>query len=334
MQSPVHSERFDSDWNRMIGSFWAMGASFLLYGIFISLFLLTIYTLSRRKKTSAIKFLIVMSCVMAVLGTTQMAVTIAAAIVEGRLVQQVVHGQVLNQRDPKLTRQMLAMVQNVLYAMNKSAWIELACSYLVLWVLWSTSTGVSDVRIMFVLGVATNAVLTTLTGKLIFSIIGLQWLKASLSWSDNVDPTCSIACWSRSHTWEPLRHGHWSHVSRLDSGAIYCIAGLILVISLSLGGLQLCIIVLGVGPQLLNIIPTFTLVYVGLANPVDDRPVVTHQIPSKHAAFRSAAVQQPIQPRQVMETCRLPVIENIGKTLNITFKQHSTAPIAFRWSYL
>jgi hypothetical protein len=53
---------------------------------------------------------------MAVLGTTQMAVTIAEAIVEGRLVQQV-HGQVLNRRDPKLTRQMLA--QNVLYAMNK-----------------------------------------------------------------------------------------------------------------------------------------------------------------------------------------------------------------------
>jgi hypothetical protein len=48
-----------------------------------------------------------------------MAVTIAEAIVEGRLVQQVVHGQVLNQRNPKSTRQMLAMVQNVLYAMNK-----------------------------------------------------------------------------------------------------------------------------------------------------------------------------------------------------------------------
>jgi hypothetical protein len=49
-----------------------------------------------------------------------MAVTIAAAIVEGRLVQQVVQGPaVLNQRDPKLTLQMLNMAQNVLYAMNK-----------------------------------------------------------------------------------------------------------------------------------------------------------------------------------------------------------------------
>ncbi|KAJ7906173.1 hypothetical protein B0H13DRAFT_2507204 [Mycena leptocephala] len=247
MQSTIDSERFDLDWNLMTGSFWAMG----------------------------------------------MAVTIAEAIVEGRLVQQVVHGLVLNQRDPKLTLQMLNMAQNVLYAMNnellfrfaRPAWIELACSYLVLWVLWSTSTGVSDARIMFGLGVATNAVLTALTGK-------------------------------------------------LESGAIYCIAALILVISLSLGDLQLCTIAFGVGQQLLNIIPTFTLVYVGLANPVDDRPAVTHQVPSKHAAFRSAAVQQPIQPRQVTETCRLPVIENIGKTLNITFKQHSTVPIAFRWSYL
>jgi hypothetical protein len=90
----------------------------------------------------------------------------------------------------------LSNFSELLSQFSRPAWIELAGSYLVLWVLWSTSTGVSDVRIMFVLGVATNAVLTTLTGKLIFSIIGLQWLKASLGWSDNVDPTCSIACWS------------------------------------------------------------------------------------------------------------------------------------------
>ncbi|KAJ7854777.1 hypothetical protein B0H13DRAFT_1903522 [Mycena leptocephala] len=294
MQSPVHSERFDSDWNRMIGSFWAMGLGvvpplrfvmfYFAYGIFISLFLLAIYTLSRRKKTPAIKFLIVMSCVMAVLGTTQMAVTIAAAIVEGRLVQQVVHGQVLNQRDPKLTFQMLAMAQNVLYAMNKKIVIMPVLLML------STFTG----RIMWIQRAASHVGLDRTLGSRYNTAIGVI----------------------------------------LESGAIYCIAGLILVIYLSLGDLQLCTIVFGVGQQLLNIIPTFTLVYVGLANPADDRPVVTHQIPSKHAAFRSAAVQQPIQPGQVTETCRLPVIENIGKTLNITFKQHSTVPIAFRWSYL
>jgi hypothetical protein len=54
----------------------------------ISLFLLTIHLLSHRRTSPGIKLLMVMSCIMAVLGTAQMAVTIAQTVVQACFVQQ------------------------------------------------------------------------------------------------------------------------------------------------------------------------------------------------------------------------------------------------------
>jgi hypothetical protein len=66
-------------------------------GIYISLFLLTIHLLLRRRKSPGIKLLIVTSWIMAVLGTAEMVVTTGQTFVAARLVQQVVHSQVLNE---------------------------------------------------------------------------------------------------------------------------------------------------------------------------------------------------------------------------------------------
>ncbi|KAJ7929670.1 hypothetical protein B0H13DRAFT_2310307 [Mycena leptocephala] len=79
MQYIVDSQRFD--WHFMMELLSQTGVSLLLYGIYISLFLLTIYLLFRRRKSPGIKLLIVTSCIMTVLGTTQMAVTIAQTAV-------------------------------------------------------------------------------------------------------------------------------------------------------------------------------------------------------------------------------------------------------------
>ncbi|KAJ7908744.1 hypothetical protein B0H13DRAFT_2331119 [Mycena leptocephala] len=84
MQYTVNSRQFDPAWD----------VSLLVYGIYVIFFLLSIYALSPRRKTPGIKFLIAARCVMGVLGTTQMAATIAVTLVDARFVQQIVYRQV------------------------------------------------------------------------------------------------------------------------------------------------------------------------------------------------------------------------------------------------
>jgi hypothetical protein len=66
-------------------------------GIHISFFLFAVYTLSRRWKIPGIKLLVSVSCVMAALGTIQLAATFATAVATARSFQQVFRGQILDQ---------------------------------------------------------------------------------------------------------------------------------------------------------------------------------------------------------------------------------------------
>ncbi|KAJ6530196.1 hypothetical protein B0H19DRAFT_480943 [Mycena capillaripes] len=72
----VDSDELDSSWDLMIRAFFETGASLLLYGIYFNLFILSIHTLSRRRP-HGVNILIVASCAMALLGTAQVAVTLA-----------------------------------------------------------------------------------------------------------------------------------------------------------------------------------------------------------------------------------------------------------------
>ncbi|KAJ7921852.1 hypothetical protein B0H13DRAFT_2317971 [Mycena leptocephala] len=65
-------------WKLMISLFSETAVVFLLYGIYLALFVLSIYTLSRRHESPGMKVLLLASCMMAVLGTTQVAVIVAA----------------------------------------------------------------------------------------------------------------------------------------------------------------------------------------------------------------------------------------------------------------
>ncbi|KAJ7888617.1 hypothetical protein B0H14DRAFT_2693150 [Mycena olivaceomarginata] len=115
MQYIVDSEPFDSSWNTLIRNILATGISLLLYGICINLFILSIYTLARRREAAGIKVLIAASCVMAVAGTAQTIVTVVETAVTTRLVQQLVHEQVLNR--PHYVKSLLTS-ENVLLAIN------------------------------------------------------------------------------------------------------------------------------------------------------------------------------------------------------------------------
>jgi hypothetical protein len=61
----------------------------------------------------------VTSCIMAVLGTTQMAVTIAQTAVVVRFVRQLVHAQVLNEHETRSNYSVLNIIWNVVFFINK-----------------------------------------------------------------------------------------------------------------------------------------------------------------------------------------------------------------------
>jgi hypothetical protein len=106
--------------------------------------------------------------------------------------------------------------------------------------------------------------------------------------------------------------------SRLESGAIYCITAIVLVITSSLDleiyAIELSVVQHGIVspisshltsssnlPILQNIIPTFTLVYVGLNN-TDYKPKEhIHQVASTHHASSRSAVVRPCEPREVLD---------------------------------
>jgi hypothetical protein len=105
--------------------------------------------------------------------------------------------------------------------------------------------------------------------------------------------------------------------SRLESGATYCLAAILLVVTVSLNDPGIYDIGSGIAQQLIaspgsfrmsglsslpipqNIIPTFTLVYVGMKNTDYSHSTAdTHQIP--HTSSRSTAVPSS-QPCEVLD---------------------------------
>ncbi|KAF7333341.1 hypothetical protein MVEN_02349400 [Mycena venus] len=263
MQYIVDSEQFDSSWNFLIRVLSQIGVSLLLYGIYVNLFLLSIYTLARRREIPAIKFLMAASCVMAVVGTTQMAVTFAETVVTVRFVQQLVHAQVLNR--PHFVKT-LSTVENVLLATNMFVtdsffmyrcyviWghkrkilippVLLILVTLVVTILGAPTSSLENATIPVGLAAATNLVLTALTAGRIMYI-------------------------RRESSQIGLDNGSYSRYNRalgliLESGAIYCVGGILLFITASLNDLEIFDIGFGIAQQMLNIIPTFTLVHVGL----------------------------------------------------------------------
>ncbi|KAJ7895058.1 hypothetical protein B0H13DRAFT_1885676 [Mycena leptocephala] len=282
-------EQFEGDWDVMMGLFLQMGVSLLLYGIYISLFLLTIHLLFRRRKSPGIKLLIVMSCIMAVLGTTQMAVTIAQTAVVARFVQQIVHSQVLNEHETRSNYSVLEIIRVLIFGMNYPTTSLLYRCYVIWGFRWKVvivpallmlstfvmgimevalfSGSVNDMtQIGYGLAAAANLVLTALTGKLV-QLVG--YYGSSVQHHMLVLTAHSAVVTTRQ--WELYE-------------TIYFIGATI-------------------AEQLINIIPTFTLVYVGLNNTDYSQPKEQHicQVPSTHYASSRSAVVRPSQPCEVLD---------------------------------
>ncbi|KAJ7794715.1 hypothetical protein B0H14DRAFT_2922343 [Mycena olivaceomarginata] len=193
-------------------------------GIYVNLFLLSIYTLSRRRGTPGINFLIAASCVMAVVATTQMAVNIAGTVITARFVQQLVHVKVLNR--PQSVRT-LETVENVLLAINNVV-TDLFFMYRC-YVIWGCQRKVLIPPALLML-----ATLRESPSQILHMSGRILWI---LRQSSHVG-----------------RDNTYRRRIILESGAIYCIAAIFLLIAASqdnMGHLH---------RRLLIIIPTFTLV--------------------------------------------------------------------------
>ncbi|KAJ7888687.1 hypothetical protein B0H14DRAFT_2693462 [Mycena olivaceomarginata] len=113
----------------------------------------------------------------------------------------------------------------------------------------NTITNVRSVTIT--LGATTNLVLTALTAGRIL------WIQRAAS---------HVALDSKTR-------GNYTRAVAiiLESDAIYCAVAILLVASASLDD-EIFIVGFGIAQQLLNIIPTFTLVYIGLKNMEESQP--------------------------------------------------------------
>ncbi|KAJ7882470.1 hypothetical protein B0H13DRAFT_1890896 [Mycena leptocephala] len=94
---------------------------------------------------------------------------------------------------------------------------------------------------------------------------------------------------------------------KLESGAIYCIGAIFLIITVSLHDSEIYGIGIGITQQLMNVIPTFTLVYVGLKN--TDYSCPSAPIPQVSSNGRTASVRQKLVYDCVVHRLGLMLVE-------------------------
>ncbi|KAJ6566295.1 hypothetical protein B0H19DRAFT_1373939 [Mycena capillaripes] len=203
---------------------------------------------------------------MAVVGTAAMAINIALAVLTARTTQQIVHEQVAQLLNELRYQETLAealvitsLTNNFLtdslfvefpyFAVDARGFIRHTSCTVATGFLSVVSVSFQDATITYGLAAATNVVLTALTAGRIL------WMRRDASHIP-VDKT--------------LRPRYNMAIRlTLESGVIYCIAAIVLLIT-SLGAAKIgsaaetsSVIGGGFFQSLLNIIPTFTLVYVG-----------------------------------------------------------------------
>ncbi|KAF7333323.1 hypothetical protein MVEN_02347300 [Mycena venus] len=264
-----------TSWDLMVSLFSETAVVLLLYGFYISLFLLSIHILSRRQKGPGIKVLIVTSCVMAILGTIQVAIIVTATAINARFVEQI-ESYIFAANDfvaNSLFLYRCYVIWGFQWKITVLPVMFMLCTFIVA-ILWGEqlSNSSAPVRLaygMYSLGIATILLLTSLTAGRIL------WIQRAASHA-GLDST--------------IRR-RYSIVIRilLESGAVYCIVAISLAITVSRseGDSIVHYMVIGIAGQLENIVPTFTLVYIGLKNTVDNGPAQSKDpVPGQHTPPR------------------------------------------------
>ncbi|KAJ7888688.1 hypothetical protein B0H14DRAFT_1193778 [Mycena olivaceomarginata] len=121
MQLTVDSGAFNSLWYSMIMT----AVSLVLHGVYVNLFVLSMYTLSRRK-TVGTTLLRIASCMLAVVGSMQLALDVAGTVTLARVFQRMVYPKPLTARGRTLfplvestLPTLLTVLQVITIAINK-----------------------------------------------------------------------------------------------------------------------------------------------------------------------------------------------------------------------
>ncbi|KAF7328263.1 hypothetical protein MVEN_02566200 [Mycena venus] len=282
------TEEFDLLWHWTTGELIATGISLLLYGIYICLFLLSIRTLSRRAAPGR-KILIVSSCVMAVFGTITMAIKISIAVISARLVRELVHGQGLKKIEDIQT---LEIALNVICIINRGTGSCISDSFFLYrcYVIWGYQRKIVILPTVLILSALTAGVFPTASEA---ALVVTYYVLAAATNIVLITLTAGRILWVQHHASRfpgdaKLRSRYDTALKLiLESGAIYCIWIILLLISF-LRNADVHLIGTAFSEQGMNIIPTFTLVYVGLSNSGD---------PMQENRSRGHSSEPPIAPR-------------------------------------
>ncbi|KAK7028520.1 hypothetical protein R3P38DRAFT_2526050, partial [Favolaschia claudopus] len=192
-------------------------------GLYVALFLLSLYTLSRRRTTGT-RLLIIASYAMAVMGTTQIALMIAGAFTYSNFLQGMFEGNEGKITSAVYTLQKLGLAQDVAFTVNN---FMTDCIFMYrCYVVWSRqvkpiilpalllvlNAGALIMIVPYILGTVTNLCLTALTAGRIF------WAQRAAS--AVIGPNSGTS-----------RHYKIALGVILESGAIYFLVALTLTIS-------------------------------------------------------------------------------------------------------
>ncbi|KAK7028512.1 hypothetical protein R3P38DRAFT_2936881 [Favolaschia claudopus] len=261
----------ESAWSSMHLDLIAAGSSLLLYGFYFNLFLFSMYTLSRRWGSPGSYFLASTSCIMAVLCTAGVVTTAVRVIVDYRLVYGLSSAPTLPEPQSIQILQINA-TQRAIPTLN-----NLTTDFLYLYrcyVIWgyqkrilvlpatfmlaTFAVGIWDVQdsslqaqqIMFCLAVLTNLTLTTLTAGRIL-------------WIGRMTPHIIPDNTYRARCKRAIN-------IILESGGLYCAGVGFLLITASIKSQMAYLVGVMLSVPIMNILPTFTIVYVAMTDAFDD----------------------------------------------------------------
>ncbi|KAJ7111271.1 hypothetical protein C8R44DRAFT_799238 [Mycena epipterygia] len=278
MDYTVNSDTFNEVWSTLLLEISETSMALLLYGIYVNLFILAIYTLSRRK-TAGRSPLLFASWAMFILGTTGIIVRLITTGISVHLLQEVV------KQRPNSASKLLRIynssqvTENIIFGINNfvSDTLFLYRCY----VIWGSKKKVIILPGMLILCTLATGCLSSAANA--FFVLGsfnqtTPYIMGTVTNLVLVGFTAGRIWWIRHETFylgldDTFRkHYNTAITIIIESGAIYCICGIIMVIvswfdeiPIVFGG-----IIYGIARQGINIMPTLIAIRVGLGHNIQD----------------------------------------------------------------
>ncbi|KAJ7649439.1 hypothetical protein DFH06DRAFT_553940 [Mycena polygramma] len=265
----VTSDTFNRD--GLIADLSGTCGSVLVYGFYLNLFVFAVYTLKRRK-TSGKQVLLAFNWIMALLGTTQIVLRLIMATMTVRFLLQFIERGTESPLNLRGAYNSLYIAQEAIFAINNlvvdalflfrcyviwgSQWkvvILPALLILCTFVMGCVAVAGNDVSkstssilqtAPFIMAAITNLVLVLLTAG------RLWWIRRA---AVHIEDTKDL-------------QNRYSHVISmiLESGALYCICTILLIVTYPLG--LAYFVLAGIATHFINIVPTLIIVRVGLGH--------------------------------------------------------------------